>query len=508
MTGDIAQPASFRRLEVSIGEAPPEAAVMCRIEPEGLAGAPCAPFALPFADGAFSEVRARHVVQYFGKAEAVRFLRECWRVLAPGGSIYLVAPNLDFYLDRYHAGNQHALAGLWGDQDAPGRAHRWGYTRQSLSDLVLEAGFVHPQDLTAAPTSLERDQRHLEAAARKHIPRTAGDAAGSIAQGRQVGTSVDDIRSDHVERYHFAAQFVRSGDAVLDLACGVGYGAYLLATTTDCARVIALDIDADAVAFAQANFAQEKITFRQGDVLDEALPLEPADCVVAFEVLEHIPHDLQFLARIRRLLKPAGTLLISSPNEDLVPHSPTSPYHVRHHTSAELRDVLARAGLRVASESSQDAFEVVPGFGRRFNIAVCRRDDAPATEQFRMPRVESPNPDLIDPRDRTIGLLLGACHAYLARHRALRQQGQALQQQGEALRQQGEALRGQRDAARADIERLREGVAQVRALADKLRAERDDLRGELERHAEALRRLRANPLVRLARGLNRLFGRR
>ncbi len=95
MSDDLPEPLTFRRLEIRVGERPPDRELRCRVEPDGAPDLPCAPFALPLADGSCSEVFFRHGIQYFARPDAVRLLRECWRVLAPGGSVYLIAPNLD-----------------------------------------------------------------------------------------------------------------------------------------------------------------------------------------------------------------------------------------------------------------------------------------------------------------------------------------------------------------------------------------------------------------------------
>ena len=45
---------------------------------------------------------------------------------------------------------------------------------------------------------------------------------------RQVAPSLDGIRKDHVERYKLAAE-IFGGLSVMDVGCGVGYGAKVLA---------------------------------------------------------------------------------------------------------------------------------------------------------------------------------------------------------------------------------------------------------------------------------------
>ena len=60
----------------------------------------------------------------------------------------------------------------------------------------------------------------------------------------------------HIERYDFAASYVRGG-TVLDCACGVGYGTQRLADAgAGTSRVTGVDIDGAAIAYGRANYGQ------------------------------------------------------------------------------------------------------------------------------------------------------------------------------------------------------------------------------------------------------------
>lgn len=64
------------------------------------------------------------------------------------------------------------------------------------------------------------------------------------------------------------------------------------------------------------------------------------DCVVAVEVLEHVAEDARFVAEVRRVLKPGGTFLMSTPNGDFVENHNVD--HKRHYRRQELHDLLAK----------------------------------------------------------------------------------------------------------------------------------------------------------------------
>ena len=126
-----------------------------------------------------------------------------------------------------------------------------------------------------------------------------------------------EITYDHWARYQFAAQFV-GGKRVLDIAGGEGYGADYLAATA--ARVVAVDIDEQAVAHARRKYSgRSNLTF-QRDNLSTFLAQAPAgsfDVVTAFEILEHVDSDQQeLLVRgIARVLAPGGVGVISTPDK-------------------------------------------------------------------------------------------------------------------------------------------------------------------------------------------------
>ncbi len=50
---------------------------------------------IPFPDGVFDAVYHSHVLEHFSKSEALPFLKECRRVLKPGGIIRVVVPDLE-----------------------------------------------------------------------------------------------------------------------------------------------------------------------------------------------------------------------------------------------------------------------------------------------------------------------------------------------------------------------------------------------------------------------------
>ncbi|HXB71824.1 MAG TPA: methyltransferase domain-containing protein [Candidatus Acidoferrales bacterium] len=130
---------------------------------------------------------------------------------------------------------------------------------------------------------------------------------------RLIPGQVDvDLLNEHLARYAFAVRLAR-GKRVLDAGCGAGYGSAELAQAAE--SVIGVDIAAEAIEFAQANYRQPNLRFEQASC--SALPFAGAsfDLVVAFEVIEHLEDWRGFLQEACRVLAPAGQLIVSTPNK-------------------------------------------------------------------------------------------------------------------------------------------------------------------------------------------------
>jgi len=209
------------------------------------------------------------------------------------------------------------------------------------------------------------------------------------------------IELEHLHRYLFARQIV-AGKAVLDIACGEGYGTALLARS---ARVVfGVDISDEAVRHASSKYQSANIEFRRGSCA--AIPLEDAsvDVVVSFETIEHHDQHEAMMREIKRVLRPHGLLVISSP--DKAQYSDKTGYrnrfHVRelyrvefeqllssHFASHEMfgqriafGSVILGDGAASASETytmgDQEA-QVSPGLSRPvYLIAVASDGDVPA----------------------------------------------------------------------------------------------------------------------------------
>jgi predicted SAM-dependent methyltransferase len=57
---------------------------------------------LPFAAGSVEHIHAEHFLEHLDYGDACQFIKECSRVLKPGGSLRVIVPDLEKYITAYH----------------------------------------------------------------------------------------------------------------------------------------------------------------------------------------------------------------------------------------------------------------------------------------------------------------------------------------------------------------------------------------------------------------------
>lgn len=149
------------------------------------------------------------------------------------------------------------------------------------------------------------------------------------------------IALEHLHRYAFASEYVQ-GKVVLDIASGEGYGSEMLSRTAK--RVYGVDIDEASVKHAQQNYKAENLEYYLGSCTVIPLSNASVDIVVSFETIEHINDHAKMMQEVKRVLRPGGTLLISSPEKsvyDEINHKP-NPFHLKELSQTDFRELLGR----------------------------------------------------------------------------------------------------------------------------------------------------------------------
>jgi len=152
---------------------------------------------------------------------------------------------------------------------------------------------------------------------------------------------VREMAYEHWHRYAWAAELVE-GREVLDAACGEGYGSHLLAARA--ARVTGLDIGQEAIAHARERYRRDNLAFDCGDATRLPYDDHCFDVVVSFETLEHLEAQDRLIGEFRRVLRPDGFLLVSSPDRKTYSDETgyDNPFHVRELYRDEFEALLGR----------------------------------------------------------------------------------------------------------------------------------------------------------------------
>lgn len=150
----------------------------------------------------------------------------------------------------------------------------------------------------------------------------------------------------HEVAYEYALALV-AGRRVLEIGCGEGYGAALLAAVAS--EVVGVDYDTLTIAHAAARYPQAR--FVRANLAALPVPDASIDVVATLQVIEHVWHHPQFVRECARVLRPGGLLLVTTPNRlTFSPglDAPVNPFHTVEFTSCELSALLTGCGLEVA----------------------------------------------------------------------------------------------------------------------------------------------------------------
>jgi len=235
-----------------------------------------------------------------------------------------------------------------------------------VRELVNSRGRCIPYDLRNK-LGLEQCVCHISQRAtvvaepRDHLPhtdiRSAATKNWAFDSGeRQTAGRLEDIRKDHLNRYQYVADFIKSTSSdtgtigVLDVFCGNGYGSFLFTNEIEGVVVDAIDGSAEAIEFAKQNFSSEKITYHNAIFpFSSTVPIRPEyDYIVSLESIEHVEDDRRFYEFLLSKLKDNGVLFLSFPNKHKIDLSRnTHLFHFRHYDLQNIESLIKRGSRRV-----------------------------------------------------------------------------------------------------------------------------------------------------------------
>jgi len=181
----------------------------------------------------------------------------------------------------------------------------------------------------------------------------------------------------HLERYRFAAQYT-AGHYVADIACGTGYGCYMLATAGMATDVLGIDQDQSAIDYARRCYMAPNIDYRRAGAESTGLRDESVSVIVSFETLEHVTDPQQVVGEFARILEPGGTLICSTPNAWPLTIAPHHRHEFDRHSFTQLLSEHFEQ-LELFNQNSGSDFEfnrgqpqgIIPTTEQNHQLAEC-----------------------------------------------------------------------------------------------------------------------------------------
>ncbi len=163
------------------------------------------------------------------------------------------------------------------------------------------------------------------------------------------------ISYEHWHRYLYANSFIKN-KRVLDIACGEGFGTYFLSKQAH--TILGVDIDSEVIDYANQNYYNSNLKFLKGSATE--IPVDTGskfDVIISFETIEHITEvdQVKFLSEVKRLLKPDGIFIVSTPDKlyysDIPNHQ--NQFHLKEFYRSEFESFLNKSFKHTAIVGQQ-----------------------------------------------------------------------------------------------------------------------------------------------------------
>ncbi|NUM50705.1 MAG: class I SAM-dependent methyltransferase [Flavobacteriales bacterium] len=162
-----------------------------------------------------------------------------------------------------------------------------------------------------------------------------------MSSERQEINVVSPWWGEHVHRYYEVLKYIKGNEVVLDIACGTGFGSYLLSKATK-SEVIGGDLSHEAIGLCNSKWKNSNLYFQNIDGANLSFADNYFDVVVSFETIEHTAEFNKMISEFKRVLKPNGFVFLSTPN--FIVNSPTgrvtNPFHTQEWAYEEFVEIL------------------------------------------------------------------------------------------------------------------------------------------------------------------------
>lgn len=166
--------------------------------------------------------------------------------------------------------------------------------------------------------------------------------------------------------FHEALKFLKGkGVRILDIGCGEGH--FLNLAKGEGFEVVGIDFNKEAIKRAKKKFGLERVYPFTLEEFIENFPDEKFDVICAFQVIEHLENPLDFVLKLKKILKENGFFVFSIPNPERLRSRVKGireewdfpPHHLTRWNNKSIHFLLKRTGFEILLRKDKDLFASV-----------------------------------------------------------------------------------------------------------------------------------------------------
>lgn len=247
-----------------------------------------------------------------------------------------------------------------------------------ISGFLPILGRMDSAGTTTTPRTIDAETIRLQA-----------DEHPLIEDSPPASAAEHGLRLVHLRAYDEAVAHAEGRD-VLDVGCNTGYGTVRFAPIAG--RVVGVDVSPAAIEAARLRATDGRPEFLLTTGFELPFADDSFDLVTSFQVLEHVSDSLAYLREIARVTRPAGTVILATPNAAIrldPGMTPWNRFHVHEYVATELHDLLAKVfaevrirgmfGTPTLYETEIRRVDAARQRIRRINQAAARRAAQPSS---------------------------------------------------------------------------------------------------------------------------------
>lgn len=180
---------------------------------------------------------------------------------------------------------------------------------------------------------------------------------------------------EHLHRYAIVSDYIKD-KIVLDIACGEGYGSNILAEKAK--QVYGVDIDNETINTAKKKYKKHNLQYSTGDASKIPFDDGSIDVVVSFETIEHHEHHNEMMSEIKRVLRPNGIVIISTPDKYYYSDLPKfqNKFHVKELYKEEFLSLIEKyfSNKQILTQEYHDCISVIDDDNNFFKMPIFTGD--------------------------------------------------------------------------------------------------------------------------------------